>query len=78
MVIDRDTPNARDGDRWAIGRCIAGVIRAKDGRGHYANTSALMVRLIESGTSPLIAQMTAEAAMNVGKTIADAARRWKA
>lgn len=28
-VIDRDTPNARDGDRAAIGRCIAGVIRAR-------------------------------------------------
>lgn len=70
MVSDRHTPNSRDGDRVAIGRCIAGVVRAKDGRGRYKNEAALEARLLIGGTTPTIARMTAQAARRVGEAIA--------
>lgn len=73
MVSDRDTPNARDGDCVAIGRCIAGVIRAKDGRGAAQNEIALRERLLPN-TTPTIAKLTAQAARRVGEVIAERAR----
>lgn len=55
-------------DRAAIRRCIAGVIRSKDGRGHFQNAAALYARLLPN-TTPTIARMTAQAARAVGEVI---------
>jgi len=60
-------------DTEAIRRCIAGCIRAKDGRGVYRNTKALEQRLLKRGDEPTIARMTAEAARAVGKTVREMA-----
>ena len=56
-------------DYTAIRRCIAGCVRAKDGRGLYQSQQALYERLLTT-TTPTIARMTAQAARVVGETIA--------
>lgn len=66
-------PGAEMSDLEAIGRCIAGVARAKDGRGRWHNQAALQARLLP-GTTPTIARLTAEAARRVGEAIAQAAQ----
>lgn len=54
----------------AIRRCIAGCVRAKDGRGRFQNQLALRERLALV-TTPTIAAMTAQAARRVGEAIAN-------
>lgn len=56
-------------DTEAISRCIAGTVRAKDGRGGAQNEMALYERLLPN-TTPTIATMTARAARRVGEAIA--------
>lgn len=55
-------------DREAIRGCIAGCVRAKDGRGLHQNEAALHARLLPH-TTPTIARMTAQAARRVGEAI---------
>lgn len=61
-------------DEEAIRRCIAGVVRSKDRRGHHQNQAALEARLLIGGTTPTIARMTAQAARRVGEAIAAKAK----
>ncbi len=60
-------------DLDAIKRCIAGVVRAKDGRGKWQNELALYTRL-HANTTPTIAMLTAQAARKVGEAIARSAQ----
>jgi hypothetical protein len=61
--------------RAHIHRCIAGCLRAKDGRGIWHNTHALEQRLLAEGSTPTIAHMTAKAAASVAQAIREAAAR---
>lgn len=52
-----------------IGYYMAGVIRAKDGRGQTRNTMECY-RALLPGTTPTIAMLTAQAVLAVGEAIA--------
>jgi hypothetical protein len=60
-------------DYTAIRRCIAGCVRAKDGRGLFQNQQALYERLL-TNTTATIARATAQAARAVGEAISEKAR----
>jgi len=60
-------------DRETIRHYMAGVIRARDGRGRHQNQLALYRALLPT-TTPTIAMMTAQAACRVGEAIAGMAR----
>jgi hypothetical protein len=61
--------------RAHIRRCIAGCVRAQDGRGIWHNQHALQKRLLAEGSTPTIARLTAEAAVSVAQVIRQAAAR---
>ena len=56
-------------DAQLIAHYMAGVIRAKDGRGRTRNTMELY-RALLPGTTPTIAMLTAQAVRAVGEAIA--------
>jgi hypothetical protein len=58
-----------------IRRCIAGCVRALDGRGIWHNQNALQQRLLAEGSTPTIARATAEAAVSVAQVIRQASAK---
>ena len=61
-------------DAELIARYMAGMIRAKDGRGQTRNTMECY-RALLPGTTPTIGMLTAQAVRAVGEAIAERAKQ---
>lgn len=61
---------AAEGPAGAIARCVSACASARDGRGRWRAERDCAAALLDAGTSPTVARMSASSASSLGAWIA--------